>query len=284
MKLEKRKTKFKYWIETIGILCSIIIILIWWGYFSFNDGVKWENRGQLGDSFGGLNTLFSGLAFSGIIFTILLQRRELSLQRNELEQTRKEFASNRLTNILYQQINIQQKVIADFSISFGLENQMKHSGYSAFIYLDNNINSFYYSIDDKRSEEELLSDKILLYRENLMIYLLYHDSFLDFAIRTSNSIRVIKEVLATSGLDGQEMKQFTSLFFDNIGFTIINVTKMFIESFNGYIQSPSDRLDNPPIDIKRMGLVKIHLTNLISLKEMDFNNTNNDEIISLLKK
>lgn len=49
-----------------------------------------ENSGQFGDTFGGVNAIFSGLAFFGIIYTILLQREELGLQRKELKLTRKE--------------------------------------------------------------------------------------------------------------------------------------------------------------------------------------------------
>src|SRR4051812_21552608 len=47
-----------------------------------------ENLGTFGDMFGRLNTLFSGLAFAGIIVTILLQRTELALQRHELKAAR----------------------------------------------------------------------------------------------------------------------------------------------------------------------------------------------------
>lgn len=48
-------------------------------------------RGQFGDMFGVVNALFSGLAFAGIIYTILLQREELAAQRKELRLTRHEF-------------------------------------------------------------------------------------------------------------------------------------------------------------------------------------------------
>lgn len=41
-----------------------------------------------GESFGSLNALFSSLAFALLIYTALMQRRELYLQRKELEQTR----------------------------------------------------------------------------------------------------------------------------------------------------------------------------------------------------
>ena len=49
-----------------------------------------EDRAFYGDSFGSINTLFSGLALAGIIFTILLQKNELKLQRLELKDTRVE--------------------------------------------------------------------------------------------------------------------------------------------------------------------------------------------------
>ena len=53
------------------------------------------DRGVFGDMFGALTALFSGLAFAGIIFTILLQKEELELQRQELKLTRKEFELTR---------------------------------------------------------------------------------------------------------------------------------------------------------------------------------------------
>lgn len=50
------------------------------------------SQGQFGDMFGAVNSLFSGLAFAGVIYTIYLQKKELSLQRLELIETRKELA------------------------------------------------------------------------------------------------------------------------------------------------------------------------------------------------
>jgi hypothetical protein len=45
------------------------------------------NDGQFGDLFGSVNALFSGLAFAGVVVAILLQLRELELQRNEMRTT-----------------------------------------------------------------------------------------------------------------------------------------------------------------------------------------------------
>ena len=53
----------------------------------------WNSSGASWDTFGGGATpFFSGLALAGVIFAIILQSRELKLQRQELELTRTEIA------------------------------------------------------------------------------------------------------------------------------------------------------------------------------------------------
>lgn len=53
-------------------------------------GKDLSEAGQYGDSFGRVNALFSGLAFAGVVFAIILQTIELRYQREELEDTREE--------------------------------------------------------------------------------------------------------------------------------------------------------------------------------------------------
>ena len=57
---------------------------------------SWTERGQFGDQFGFVNAMFSGLAFAALIYTVHLQRDELSLQRQELELTRGELRRSAL--------------------------------------------------------------------------------------------------------------------------------------------------------------------------------------------
>ena len=73
-------------------LCVIAFLVIVYGLALLWLGVSWEQRGQFGDMFGALNTLFSGLAFAALAYTLHLQRTELALQRQELAQTRAELA------------------------------------------------------------------------------------------------------------------------------------------------------------------------------------------------
>ncbi len=46
--------------------------------------------------FGGINSLFSGLAFCGIIISIIMQSEELKLQREEIRENREELKGSRL--------------------------------------------------------------------------------------------------------------------------------------------------------------------------------------------
>jgi hypothetical protein len=77
-----------YW-KLVGLFS--LIFLIWLAsYYIIKAHIPVSLRGTFGDTFGAINSLFSGLAFAGIIYTILLQRDELHLQREELKSTREE--------------------------------------------------------------------------------------------------------------------------------------------------------------------------------------------------
>ena len=74
----------------IGVALAIIAVQIGIGLATYALLPDWPTRGQFGDVFGAANALFSGLAFAGLIYAILLQREDLALQRTELELTRQE--------------------------------------------------------------------------------------------------------------------------------------------------------------------------------------------------
>lgn len=81
-------------LKRIAKIVGLIIVALWL-ISLFTLGV-WISKGnEIGDSFGAVNALFSGLALAGIILTILMQRDELKLQRKELELTRREMELTR---------------------------------------------------------------------------------------------------------------------------------------------------------------------------------------------
>ena len=52
------------------------ILKYWVGY------TKLESAAQFGDQYGALNCFISGLAFIGLVLTLLMQREDLNLQRH----------------------------------------------------------------------------------------------------------------------------------------------------------------------------------------------------------
>lgn len=78
-----------------GLVTLLIIVAAIWAISGFVLYSQPE-RGTFGDMFGAANALFSGLAFASLIYTIFLQRRELSLQRIELSLTRTELEGQKL--------------------------------------------------------------------------------------------------------------------------------------------------------------------------------------------
>lgn len=76
-----------------GLVCLVVLIFLTWRYYinglTFLFGEKTvSDGGAFGDTYGSLNTLFSGLAFAALVVTLFLQKSELAAQREELRDTR----------------------------------------------------------------------------------------------------------------------------------------------------------------------------------------------------
>ncbi len=97
-----------------GIISVLLVIILW--VLTIIIFKNWEpnKRGTFGDMFGATNALFSGLAFAGLIFTILLQRKELELQRKELRDTRAEFEQQNKT-LLFQRFETTFYKLLEFN-------------------------------------------------------------------------------------------------------------------------------------------------------------------------
>lgn len=92
---------------TINLILGCIVI------------IEPEFRSAFGDMFGFSNAIFSGLAFAGIIITILLQKEELEAQREEISLTREEFKTQnetlkiqRFENTFFHLIELHQSIIS----------------------------------------------------------------------------------------------------------------------------------------------------------------------------
>lgn len=69
-----------------------------------------EQRALWGDAFGILNTLYSGLALAGLIYTIILQRQQLKLQQEELSATLVELKKQRSATVFIEVLHILEEL------------------------------------------------------------------------------------------------------------------------------------------------------------------------------
>lgn len=65
--------------------------------------------GTFGDAFGTLNALFSGLAFAGVMMTLLLQRKDLAENQEQI-------SKQQVESQFYSLLNLQQQIVHGFDI------------------------------------------------------------------------------------------------------------------------------------------------------------------------
>lgn len=125
--LSDKDEKPGFWETTGGFLViALLIVLIMAANVGLMAYVTKEptQRGVYGDMFGGVTALFSGLAFAGLIVTLVIQRKELRFQRLELEASNREFALQRFDSAFFGMIKMLNDHIA--SVSFKKYVKLTH--------------------------------------------------------------------------------------------------------------------------------------------------------------
>jgi len=100
----------------------MIIVLYFVGDFTYSSNMKIEKIGQLGDTFNILTSLFTGLAFAGLLISISLQKEELGEVKKEfkeqtkaLESQQKEMVIQSFDNKFFQMLNLFNNIIDGLS-------------------------------------------------------------------------------------------------------------------------------------------------------------------------
>ncbi|WP_131811097.1 hypothetical protein [Aequorivita soesokkakensis] len=214
----------------LGLMIFLLVLSLWyysWTYIDHNifssdlNLTDTESRGLFGDKFGAVNALFSALAFAGIIFTIFLQRKELKLQRQELVETRSEFKINRLTNILFRQIELINNRISESRFYKSNVNEIITDQYS----IEKIISVF--EVIERLGEKNKkdLNHKININSPKIIGLLTsVHFSFQSF-----------EKLLNQSGLEKQEFEQLKSLLKENINpslFSLLNYRFQYAENIS----------------------------------------------------
>lgn len=115
-------------------------------------------EGVFGDSFGTLNTLFSGLAFSGVLITLLFQRKDLT-------ETRKQIAGQQIESQFYSMLNHQQEVVRSFDLQDKQTRNIIAQGRDCFRQWDEFINDLY-----QRYEGVLVINDVHLHSYNQIFW------------------------------------------------------------------------------------------------------------------
>ena len=128
---ENNSRKYFKWFGTIAL--SVLLFCVGYGFVLSGC----EERGTFGDMFGAVGSLFSGLAFAGVIVTMLqqsetlkLQRKDLrnqtesiELQRQEIANTNKELQEQnktiglqRFENTFFNMLEMQQEILKSITV------------------------------------------------------------------------------------------------------------------------------------------------------------------------
>ncbi len=141
--------KNSVWVLLVGLV--FLVLLLWGGcWFLLADAPansQFSDRGTFGDMFGSVNALFSGLAFAGLICTLIVQMKELKSQRAELELTRKvmegqkdvmdqqrdQISLQNFESAFFQLFQLRQDSINSLSINSGSGVRSKREAFKASI-------------------------------------------------------------------------------------------------------------------------------------------------------
>jgi hypothetical protein len=108
----------------IGVVIGLIV-LMWTATFLLHaiSGLAHSELGQIGDTFGITNSLFSGLALAGVAFAIILQHRELTEARTESRKTSKALSEQAYLQNLTTRLDAANSIAQTYSSKVQTFNQ-----------------------------------------------------------------------------------------------------------------------------------------------------------------
>ncbi|KIO37863.1 hypothetical protein DB48_03110 [Shewanella sp. cp20] len=148
----------------VFVVASYATFLLWitWPISSLTIG----QAGVFGDSFGIVTSMFSGLAFAGMIITILLQREELGLQREELRETRLEIAEQKkifkiqnFNESFYRLLDFHKRNLSELSV-YSDEKSERLKGIDALSFLLGRLKKSYSSYGFQGFKDTTEDEKI----------------------------------------------------------------------------------------------------------------------------
>jgi uncharacterized membrane protein len=249
------------------IAISIAIIAIIYPIVISHYFKDWQERGTFGDAFGALNAVFSGITVAGLIVAILMQRREIADQNEQMQEDKKQLTIDRVTNIIYKQLERYESAIKEFRIT---DEEKNFIAYEAVFFLDSKKKSITFPFGDNTSEDVKLQKRQSANCEAMKLYSTNHLNITQFALAAYNTTQVVEETLLKSNIDYIEMNALKKIFFGNIGFIQLNVLEDISQKIDEYIGfGASDDLTflkSCDIEIGTLGKANIFLKSILQFR------------------
>jgi len=203
-------------LSILFVFGSCLIVYLYW------KGGDYEQRGTFGDMFGSVNAVFSGLAFAGIILAIFMQKKELESQREELRDTRSEFKINRLTNIIFKQIEYLNSQLDQIGFNWtpGVHQPVINIGLVEFV---ENLENF------ERKEIDI--------KKKMRV----HDKTIMKAIgKVETAFRSFEKIAVQSQIEPQELKMLKDFMQSNVNPSFFSLVFLKIKS----IEKPNSEFED----------------------------------------
>lgn len=239
----------------VWFLLPICIILVYGLFIMFpisEDSI--EKAGQFGDSFGVINTLFSGSAFIALVITIYLQQQEM-------RETKKETQRQNFENTFFKMIDLYKSVVKDLSLEIPriYNGIFSDDGIEEFSYTQYKIGEVLLFRGEKDLQGKEVIDELLkifnMYKHALKThpkkYQISEGEYEDFYKEYENVIRhyfstiyqILKFVDKNKNIEKEEKKDYINLF-------LAQIPKIELKLFYFHVKSSLESEKIMPILIK----------------------------------
>lgn len=129
-KIKRERLGLAFGLAIMVIVLEVVSAVVIYRFFK-----DWSFASNFGESFGAVNSFFSGLALAGIVCTLLLQKKALEEQRVQFlkadeETLRTQTDRAKTHEMLYQQVEALNRAVEIHAIQLyiqHLEQQIKHA-------------------------------------------------------------------------------------------------------------------------------------------------------------
>jgi len=97
----------------IFLLAALVLLVAFLLMFAvrFSFGLNLEESGQVGDWFGIASAIISGAAFTGVIYALILQRRDLEVTQKEFEGQREQQERQNQQRIFFELLSMHRQIV-----------------------------------------------------------------------------------------------------------------------------------------------------------------------------